>query len=324
MKLFFRLAAIVVAFAFSHAPALAQQTFPAKPIRFVVPFPPGGSTDLVARLVGQKLSASWGQQVVVDNRPGGSTVIGTDAVAKAPPDGYTILLLAFSTHLINSILMRDLPYDSVKDFAPVATLTKSEFVLVVHPNVRANDLMELIALAKSKPGELNYASAGTGNLGHLAGELFNMMAGIKTQHVPYKGAGPAFVDLVGGRVQMHFAIVSSAIPYIKGGKLRGLAITGDTRSAKLLQVPTFAEAGMRDFELQSRLGVVAPGRTPKPVIEVLSREIAKALASPEIHEKFEAQELTPFISTPDQLAALMQADTARIAKIVKASNIRLD
>jgi len=302
----------------------AQQAYPVKPIRFIVPFPPGGSTDPVARLVGQKLSESWGQQVIIDNRPGGSTVIGADAVAKAPPDGYTILLLAFSTHIINSILLRDLPYDSFKDFAPVATLTKSEFVLVVHPSVPTNNLQELIALAKARPGELNYASAGNGNLGHLAGELFNMMAGIKTQHIPYKGAGPAFTDLIGGRVQMHFAVVFSAIPHIKAGKLRGIAITGDARSPQLPQVPTFAEAGLRDFDLKSRLGVVAPGRTPKAIIDALSAEIAKALTAPDIQEKFEAQGLSPFISTPEQFAALMQADTSKIAKIVKAASIRLD
>ncbi len=305
-------------------PAAAQQAYPQKPIRFIVPFPPGGSTDPVARLVGQKLTDAWGQQLVVDNRPGANSIIGSDVVAKAAPDGYTILLVAATTHIINAQLRQDLPYDSVKDFAPVGTLTRSEFVLVLHPSVPANNMRELIALAKAKPGQLNYATAGNGNLGHLAAELFNMMAEVKTQHVPYKGGGPALADLVGGQVQMHFAVVISAMPLIKAGKLKAIAVGGDARQPAFPNVPTFAEAGMPGFDLKSRLGVFAPARTPKAIVDKLSTEIARILATREIQEKLDAQGMAPFISTPEQFAALLASDTIKFAKIVKAAGIRLD
>lgn len=304
-------------------PALAEQAYPVKPIRFVVPFPPGGSTDPLARLVGQKLTEAWGQQVIVDNRPGGATVIGTEVVAKSAPDGYTILLAA-STHVINSLLMHNLPYDSFKDFTPVANLIKSEFILVLHPGVPANNLHEFIALAKSSPGKLNYATAGNANPNHLAGELFNMMAGVKMQAVPYKGGGPAIADLIGGQVQVLFSVLYSVIPQIKAGKLKAIAVARETRLSSLPQVPTFAEAGLPGFDPKSWQGIIAPAGTPKATIDKLAGEIGKILAQREVSEKLINQGTEPYYLGPEQFAALMQSDSARIAKIVKAANIKLD
>ena len=210
--------AVCLAAAFgSHA--AAQSSYPAKTIRLIVPFPPGGSVDPIARMIGQKLTERWGQQVVVDNRPGSNGTIGTDILAKSPPDGYTLIHLGASTHAVNAVLMRHLPYDSVKDFAPVATVQRSNYVLVVHPALPVRNLKELIELARSRPGQLNYASSGNGNLNHLAAELFNMVTGVKTHHVPYKGGGPALTDLMRGEVHMHFSVVISAIPHMRSGRL---------------------------------------------------------------------------------------------------------
>ncbi len=304
--------------------AAAQQAYPSKPIRFIVPFPPGGSSDPVARLIGQKLAESWGQNVVVDNRPGGNTVMGTEALVKSAPDGYTILLVVPTTHIINSLLLRNLPYDSMNDFASVATLTRSEYVLVHHPSVAANTLQEFIALAKSKPGELNYASSGSGTGTHLAGELFNMVAGVKIQHIPYKGGGQSLTDLMGGRVQLSFSVPIALLPHIKSGKLKAIAITGENRFSRLPQVPTFTEAGLPGYDLKSWQGVFVPARTPKTIIDKLSTEIARILAIPEVRGKLDTQGMVPLISTPEQFAALMNADVARFAKIIKTANIKLE
>ena len=301
----------------------AQQPYPVKPIRFIVPFPPGGSTDPLARLMGLKLTEAWGQQVIVENRPGGATIIGTEAVAKSAPDGYTILLAA-STHVINSLLMRDLPYDSVKDFAPVATLIKSEFVLVLNPTVPANNLQEFIALAKSRPGQLNYGTAGNGNPNHLAGELFNMMAGVKMQSVPYKGGGPAITDLIGGQLQAIFSVLYSVIPQIKAGKLKAIAVARATRSSSLPDVPTFIESGLPGFDPKSWQGILAPAGTPRAIIDKMAAEISRVLAQRDVSERLGSQGTEAFFLGPEQFAALMQADSARIATIIKAANIRLD
>ncbi len=317
-----RLLALGVLIAFVGA-AGAQQAYPVKPIRFIVPFPPGGSTDPLARLVGQKLTEAWGQQVIVENRPGGATVIGTEAAAKAAPDGYTILLAA-STHVINSLLMRDLPYDSFKDFAPVANLIKSEFVLVLHPAVPVNNLQQFIALAKSKPGELNYGTAGNGNPNHLAGELFNMMAGVKMQAVPYKGGGPAITDLLGGQVEVLFSVLYSVVPHIKAGRLKAIAVARETRLPSLPQVPTFIEAGLPGFDPKSWQGIIAPAGTPKAIIDKMATEISRILAQRDVSEKLRSQGTEPFFHGPEQFAKLMQADSVRIAAIIKTANIKLD
>ena len=311
---------LLLAFAGS---ASAQQGYPNKPIRFIVPYAPGGSTSNVARLIGQKLTEAWGQQVIIDNRPGGNTVIGSEALAKSPPDGYTISLAA-STHATVPHLLASLPYDPIKDFTPVATLVTTQLVLVLHPSVPANNLQEFIALAKSKPGQLNFASVGTGSSTHLAGELFNNVAGVKMQQVPYKGTAPALTDLIGGQVQLNFDTPITSIPHIKSGKLKAIAITGKTRLAALPQVPTFAEAGLPNYDFQLWMGVLAPAGTPKEIVNKLNTEIAKILTMPDMKEKLVSQGLEPFVSTPDQFAALIKSDMTKFGQVIKTANIKLE
>ncbi len=300
----------------------AQQDYPNKPIRLIVPFPPGGSTTIVARLIGQKLTESWGQQVIVDNRGGGNTIIGTEALAKSPPDGYTILLVT-STHIINPSLLST-PYDAIKDFAPVATVVGTETLMVLSLSVPANNLLEFIALAKAKPGELNYASSGSGTTNHLAGELFCILAGVKMQHVPYKGAGPATTDLIGGQVQMFMNNALPLIPLVKSGKIKAIAISGGTHLLALPQVPTFTQAGLSGFDVKSWQGILAPAGTPKAVIDKLSREIGKILAAPEFSEKLAVLGAEAFVSTPEQFSALLKSEMARYAKIIKTANIKIE
>ncbi len=302
--------------------AAAQQAYPNKPIRFITPYAAGGSTSVLARLIGQKLTESWGQQVIVDNRPGGNTIIGTEALAKSPPDGYTIML-GTATHVIICSLLPT-PYDAVKDFMPVATLVNHEQVLVLNPQVPAKNLLEFIALAKSRPGQLNYATSGAGGPSHLTAEMFSLQAGIKMQHIPYKGAGQSMTDVIGGQVQLTFSNPITIVAHVKSGKLRGLASSGATRSPVLPQVPTFIEAGLPDFEVGFWQGVLAPAGTPKAIIDKLSNEIGKILATPEFREKLISQGAEPFITTPEQFGALMKADMAKYAKVIKAANIRLE
>ena len=301
----------------------AQQGYPSKPIRFVLPYPPGGSTTPLARIVGQKLTENWGQQVIIDNRGGGNTIIGTDVVAKASPDGYTILLIS-SAFFSAPSLFPYLPYDTVKDFEAVATIAKSRFVLVVHPSVPANNLREFIALAKSEPRKLNYASSGVGSNVHLSGELFDIMVGTKMQHIPYKGSGPLISDLIGGQVQLSFQVPISVMSQIKSGRLRAIAITGEARSSALPQVPTFAEGGLPDFGLTGWFGIVAPAGTSKEIIEKMSSEMAAILAMPDVQEALAKQGSDAFISTPEQVAAMIKSDIAKYAKIIKAANIKIE
>ena len=307
------------------APAQAPYptAYPTKPIRFISPFAPGGSTTVMARMVGQKLTASWGQQVIVDNRPGGNTIIGTDTLAKSTPDGYTIILVS-NTHVINPSLIPKLPYDPIKDFAPVGSVYSSEFVLVINAAVPASSLQELIALAKARPGQLNYATTGAGGSGHLANELLNILAGIKTQHIPYKGAGPALVDLIGGQVQIFINNPLTVIPHIKSGRLKAMAITGEARIPALPQVPTFTEAGLPGLDVSPWFFVLAPAGTPKTIIDKLSTEIARIVAMPDVQDYLATQGMNPFSSTPEQLAALMKTDMAKWAKVIKAANIKLE
>ncbi len=276
----------------------------------------------MSRLIGEKLTENWGQQLVVENRPGGNTIIGTDALAKARPDGYTILLTS-SIHIITPLLIPT-PYDPIKDFAPVATTTRTEQMLVVHPSVPANNLQELIRLAKSKPGQLNYASAGTGSPIHLAAELLSIMAGIKMQHIPYKGGAQNLTDLIGGQVHMSFKTPIAVVAYVKAGRLRGIAISGDTRFAELPQVPTFTQAGLPGFDARYWQGVFAPAGTPEEIVNKLSTEISKIMQTPTMNEYLAGQGLNSLISTPSQFAALMKRDTARYAKIIKTANIKAD
>ena len=318
-----RIAILCVSVALSTA-AFAQQTYPVRSIRLIVPFPPGGSIDPVARMLAPKLTESWGQQVIVDNRSGANGAIGTELLAKAAPDGYTLLLLGGGTHVINALLVRNLPYDSVKDFAPVATLQRSDYVLVVHPSLPVNNLKQLVALAQGRPGQISYASAGNGNMNHLAAELFNMLTGVKTLHVPYKGGGQALIDLMGGQVHMHFAVVISALPHIRSGRLKPLAIGGETRFPALPQVLTFAEAGLPGFRLQPWQGIFAPALTPKPIIDRLAAEISRIVVLPEITERITGWGSQPLVSTPEQFAALMAADFTKFAEIIKTANIKTE
>ncbi len=316
-------AALLALAMIAGGPAQAQAPWPGKPVRIIVPYPPGGSVDPVARMIAQKLTDMWGQQVIVDNRPGASTIIGTDALAKSPPDGYTFLITA-STHVSNPLLFANLPYDSFKDFAPVATLYKADFVLVVNPSIKANSLQEFIAEAKAKPNQISYASAGAGNANHMAGELFSIMTGTKMLHVPYKGGGPLLTDLLSNQVQLYFAVPITVIPYLQSGKLKALATTSEARLPLMPGVPTFAEAGLPGFGMKSWLGVLAPAATPKEIVHKASEDIARVLAMPDVREKLQSQGQTPYISTPEQFATIMKDDMAEFARVIKAANIRID
>jgi tripartite-type tricarboxylate transporter receptor subunit TctC len=293
----------------------AAQSYPNKPIRFVTPYPPGGGTSVVARLIGQKLTESWGQQVLVDNRGGGNTIIGTEIGAKAARDGYTLLFVD-STLAILPNLYATLPYDTQRDFAPVATFTRIPFMLVLHTSLPASTLQELITLAN--------ASSGSGGQGHLGMEVFSQITGVKLQHVPYKGGGPALTDLLGGHVQLHLNVPINLIGPVKAGRLKAMAITGESRLAALPQLPTFAEAGVPNFDVSYWHGVVVPSGTSKTIVDKLSAEITRILAMPDVKERLTTQGADPFVSTPQQFAAMIRAETARYGKVIKASNIKLE
>jgi len=300
----------------------AQQAYPSKPIRIIVPFPPGASNDTLARLVGKKLSDTLGVQTIVDNRPGASTIIGASALLKSPPDGYTLMVTS-GTHLITPMLM-PAPYDAVKDFTAVTTIDHSNYLLVVHPALPANNLKEFIALAKARPGQLNYASSSNGSGNHLAAELLALRTGIKMQHVPYKGGGPAVTDLMAGQVQVFFNSPSSTVPYVKRGRLKPLAVTGESRMPALPHVPTFTESGLANFDVKSWHGILAPPGTPKAIVDTLAAEVAKILGMPDTIEKLASFGLAPFVSTPEQFAALMKSENVRYAEVIKAANIKAD
>lgn len=304
------------------ATALAQPAYPNRPIRIVSPYAAGGSSSTQARMLARKLNEAWGQPVIVEDRPGGNTIIGSELVAKAAPDGYTLLWQS-SQHVITPSLFRT-PFDVLKDFAPVATFTKTEVLLVLHPSVPANTLQEFIALAKAKPGTLNYASSGTGGAPHLAAEMFCNMTGLKLQHVPYKGVSQATTDLIGGQVQASFQSPVSSIPHVQSGKLKALAVSGDERLSALPDVPTFTQAGLPGFDARFWFGIVAPAGTPKEIIDKLSAEIAKVLAMPDVRSFLLGQGLDPYVSTPAQFAALLSSDLAKYEKLIRSNNIKAE
>ena len=300
----------------------AAQTYPSKPIRFISPFAPGGTTTILARLVGERLTKSWGQQVLVDNRPGGNTLIGTEALVRLPADGYSILLVTTS-HLTYPMLT-PAPYDSVKDFAPISTLSKSDYMLTLHPSVPSNSLQEFIAYARARPGQLNFSSPGTGGMGHLAGELFNIQAGVQLQHIAYKGGAPATADLVGGQVQLAFVVPLNVINHIRAGKLKAIAVSSKTRMEALPQMPTFIEAGLPSYDVNVWFGVLAKAGTPADIINRMSTEITSMLNTPETRQLLASQGMDPLIMTPDQFGALMRADNAKYAEVIKTAKIKID
>jgi len=323
----FRSLALVAcsAFALLGAPsALAQAPFPTKPVRLVVPFPAGGTTDILARAAAQKLSETLGQQVIVDNRPGAGGNIGAELVAKAPADGYTLLMGTVGTHAINPSLYAKMPYDHVKDFAPVILVAGVPNVLVVNPDLPFKTVADVVAYAKANPGKLNFASSGSGTSIHLSGELFKVMAGVQMTHVPYKGSAPALTDVIGGQVQLMFDNLPSALPQIKGGKLRAVAVTSTTRAAALPDVPTVAESGLPGFESSSWFGILAPAGTPKDIIAKINTDVQKWLSTPEAKEKLLGQGAIAAGGSPDDFAKHIQAETAKWAKVVKESGAKVD
>ncbi len=303
-------------------PANAQ-TYPTKPIRMIVPFAPGGGTDILARIIGQQLADAWGQPVNVENRAGASGNLGTELVARSAPDGHT-LVMAINTHAVNASLYSKLPFDPVKDFIPVILAATTANILVVHPSVQATTVQELIALAKAQPGKLNYASGGSGTTSHLAAELFKTMAGVDMIHVPYKGGGAAYTDLISGQVQLYFVGIPGTVQYLKTGRLRALGVTTPRRSPAAPEVPTIAEAGLPGFSATTWWGILAPAATPAPIIARIDGEVARILKMPEVRAKLDAQGFEPVSSTPESFAAFMRSEIELWAKAVKASGARAE
>ena len=308
------------------APAFAQTqgpAYPTKPVKLVVPYPPGGPTDIVARLVAQKLSEQMGQPFIIDNRPGAGANTGAELVARSAPDGYT-LVVATTAHAINPSLFKNLGYSLSKDFAPVSQLTSGPLVIVANPALPANNIAELIALAKSKPGELNFASSGNGQSTHLSAELFASMAGVKMNHIPYKGSAPALTDTMGGQTHLMFDTMLSAMPHVKGGKLKALAVTSASRSPVAPDVPTVAESGLPGYEAIAWNGLLAPAGTPPEVVARLNAELKKALASPDVKDKFEAQGFAASWTTPTDFGRFLTVEVDKWAKVVKVSGATVD
>ncbi|MSP98608.1 MAG: tripartite tricarboxylate transporter substrate binding protein [Betaproteobacteria bacterium] len=305
-------------------PLAHGQDFPRRPVRMIVPFPPGGGADIIARVYSQKLAEAWGQQVLVDNRGGAAGTIGTDIAAKAPADGYTVYLGTMGTLTVNPTLYPRLPFDVAKDFAPLTQLVNVHFVFVVHPSLPARTVKELIALAGTRPGQINFSSSGAGGAPHLAGELFNRLARVDLVHIPYKGSGPSFADLLGGHVSLTFDSIVQALPYIQAGRLRSLAVLGATRSPLLPAVPTMAEAGVSGYELTNWFGLAVPAATPKDIIARLHTAFTQVSQTADLRQKLLGMGAEPVVSTPEAFAAMMQAETAKWAKIVKEAGIKAE
>ena len=314
-----RTAAACAAVVFS-TPLLAQE-YPAKPVRLLIGFPPGGATDLVARLMAPKYTAVLKQQFIVDNRAGANGVIGSDLAAKAAPDGY-VLHLATIGSLVLSPATTKVPYDPLKDFAPVSQAVALQNIFIVHPNLPPRALKELIALAKARPGKLNFASSGPASPGHLAGELFKSMAGVNMVHVPYKGGGPAMIDLVAGHVEIFVAVISTAVPQVKAGKARALAVTGPRRAEALAQVPTVSEAGLKGYEATNWYGYVLPPATPRAIVDRLHKATVTVLEMPDVRQALLDQGIDAAPSTPEQFAAYIKSETAKWTKVVKAAGLK--
>ena len=315
-----RWAAMLVASGLAAA-AGAQQDYPNKPIRYITPFAPGGSQTVLARLIGHRLTEAWGQQVVVDNRPGANTIIGTQIAVKSRPDGYT--LVSLGNALAGNHTLFKTPYDATKDIAPIATVLSYENVLVVTPSLPATSVGELVALAKAKPGQITYGTSSAGGATHLLAELFNTVAGVQTRHIPYKGGGPAVIDLMGGHIHMFFSTPVNVVSQVKSGRLRALAVTGKSRVAAFPDVPTFVEEGLA-ITLTNWQGVGGPAGIPKPIIDKIAAEIAKLVALPDTKEKLAAQGCEPYYNGPEKTAVLIREDIEKYAKIIKTANIKVE
>lgn len=322
------LGAITTAVALGATPAMAQapragDAWPSRPVRFIVPFAPGAANDLIARALGSKLSEIWNQSVVIDNRPGGNTVIGSDLVARAAPDGYTLLQTGLA-HVVNPAVIARLPYDSVRDFSMIGLTGQAPFVLVVNTSLPVKSVKDLVALAKVKAGTLAYGSTGAGGTSHLMGELLKSMAGIDVIHVPYKGLAPALTDVIGGQIQYSFGSWSTVGPFVTAGKLRAIAVTSEKRSAITPDLPSIAESGYKGYDATPWWGIVGPGGMPRPLLSRLNADLNAAMASAEMKERFGRQGIEIVTSTPEAFAALVRSEIARWGKIVKAAGIKAD
>jgi tripartite-type tricarboxylate transporter receptor subunit TctC len=305
-------------------PAMAEPGYPSKPIRMIVPFAPGGSTDVVARILGAELKNELGQAVIVENKPGAGGNIGGDAAAKAAPDGYTILMAAAGPTVINPSLYSKMPYDPVKDLAPVTMLVREHNLMAINPSIPAKTLQEFIAYAKSKPNGINFGSPGNGTPAQLAGELMNQTAGLKMVHVAYKGSGPAVVDLVAGHISMMIDNMPALLPHVQSGKLRAIAVPSESRASAMPEVPTFAEAGMKDFVITAWKGVMVPAGTPPAVVNKLQASIAKIMAKPDIKKRMIEMGAEPVANTPEQFGAIIKKESAWWAALVKSTGTKLE
>jgi tripartite-type tricarboxylate transporter receptor subunit TctC len=319
------LAAFATALAFAAAPlAASAQAFPSRPVKLVVPFPPGGSVDNIGRLIAQKLTETWGQTVVVENKPGAGGNLGADLVAKSPADGYTVVMGALSTHAVNPSLYAKMPYDAAKDFAPISNVAITPNVLVVNAALPVKSLKDLIAYARANPGKLNFASGSNGSAGHLAGELFKMETGTDVAHIPFKGAAPATQALLAGDVQFMFDNLANATAQVKAGKTRAIAVTTAQRSKLAPDLPTMAEAGLPGFDISTWFGILAPAGTPAEVVAKWNADLVKALNSPDVREKMLAQGAEPAPTTSAEFAAFIAKEREKYARIVKASGAKID
>ena len=305
------------------AGASSAQNYPAHPVKVIVPYAVGGSADVYGRFLAAKLSETMGQPFVIENRPGGGAVIGTDAVAKSAPDGYTILVMS-NTHTVNETLIPKKPYDLMRDLAPITGINSQDLLLVAAPGVKANNLRDFIAAAKKQPGKLNYASSGPGTPYHMAGELFKYMAGVDIVHVPHKGSDQARTAVLGGQVDMMFDAISTIVSHVRAGKLKALGTTGKSRSAVTPEIPTIAEAGVPGYEATIWLGLMAPAATPKPLLERLSAEVKKVIHSPDVKENWGKQGAVPMDMSPEEFGKFVRADIAKWAKLVKDTGMKVD
>ena len=325
-KMIRRLALLFFAFAFAFAfaaMAIAQEAYPSRPVRFILPFPPAGGTDILGRIIAERLSANLGQPVVIENRGGAGGNVGAEAAARSAPDGYTILLAAPSLAISPSLYSK-LNYDPVKDLAPVSLVATVPNVMVTHPSVPAQTLQEFIALARSRPGGMNFGSGGSGTSNHLAGELFNIVTGTKLVHVPYKGVNLAMNDVLSGQIHLVVIGVPAAAPHIKSGRLRALALIAPQRAAAVPEVPTVAEAGLNDFEVTTWYGVLAPAGTPRPIIGRLNAELVKIMHAPDTRERLAGMATDPLTSTPEEFSAYLRQEIAKWAEVVRKANLKAD